>query len=316
MTVEVSKKGKNADSYGKVFCPCKHFSSNAAALYNVIEGKETLGKIEKPRALRVPFPISPARLPSHFFILFSLCRALILHHSCLCHVRPIRTLFWTQEKIRNAGGFLQLLAILVIKPASRSCNDCKGHLGSRRCREGAPFAQRTRDRSQRRPRRGSRGRGSEGGATATRSASGDSGPTGSIAVAPGPPTLTQAGPTVQKAREIRCSLLRRQACEPVRPGKYAATGRCCCCRSFFSCICFRRRDFFHATGCHPFFLVVIVRCASAQKPSTTFFSDGVVPGELGDTPPLFGDIPASPLRDFRVSARALSRRVPSSHHAC
>ena len=149
---------------------------------------------------------------------------------------------------------------------------------------------------------------------ATRSASGDSGPTANIAVAPGPPTLTQAGSTVQKAREIRCSLLRWQACESVRPGKYAATGRSCC-RSFFSCICFRRRDFLHATGCHQFFFVVVVRCASAPKPSTTFFA-AVVPGELGDTPPLFGDIPASPLRDFRVSARALSRRVPSSHHAC
>ena len=299
------------------FCPCKYFSSNAAALYNVIEGKETLGKIEKPRALRVPFPISPSRLPSHFFILFSLCRALILHHSCLCHVRPIRTLFRTQEKIGNAGGFLQLLASLVIKPASRSCNDCKGHLGSRRCREGAPFAQRTRDRSQRRRRRGTRGRGRERGATATRSASGDSGPTAGTAIAPGPPTLTQAGSTVQKAREIRCSLLRRQACGPVRPGKYAATGRscCCCCRSFFGCSCFRRRDSLYATGCHQFFVVVIFRCASTPKPSTTFFSAGVVPGELGDTPPLFRDIPASPLRDFRVSACALSRRVPSSHHA-
>ena len=299
------------------FCPCKYFSLNAAALYNVIEGKETLGKVEKPRALHVPFLISPSQLPSHFFILFSLCRALILHHSCLCHVRPIRTLFRTQEKIGNAGGFLQLLASLVIKPASCSRNDCKGHLGSRRCREGAPFAQRTRDRSQRRRRRGSRGRGSKGGAMATRSASGDSGPTANIAVAPGPPTLTQAGSTVQKAREIRCSLLRRQACGPVRPGKYAATGRscCCCCRSFFGCSCFRRRDSLYATGCHQFFVVVIFRCASTPKPSTTFFSAGVVPGELGDTPPLFRDIPASPLRDFRVSACALSRRVPSSHHA-
>ena len=149
------------------------------------------------------------------------------------------------------------------------------------------------------------------------SASGDSGPTASIVVAPGPPTLTQAGSTVQKAREIRCSL-RRQACESVRPGKYAATGGscCCCCRSFFVCSCFRRWDSLHATGCNQFFFFVIVRCASAPKPSTTFFSAGVVPGELGDTPPLFGDIPASPLRDFRVSARALSRRVPSSHHAC
>ena len=240
-------------------------------------------------------------------------KKLSVHHSCLCHVRPFRPQLWTEEKIRNAGGFLQLLASLVIKPASRSCNDCKGHLGSRRCREGAPFAHRTRDRSQRRR---PRGRGSEGGATATRSASGDSGPTASIAVAPGPPTFTQAGPTVQKAREIRCSLLRRQACESVRPGKYAATGRSCCCRSFFGCSRFRRRDSLHATGCHQFFVVVIVRCASAPKPSTTFFSAGVVPGELGDTPPLFRDIPASPLRDFRVSARALSRRVPSSHHAC
>jgi hypothetical protein len=135
---------------------------------------------------------------------------------------------------------------------------------------------------------------------------------------PRAPTLTQAGSTVQKAREIRCSLLRRQACGPVRPGKYAATGRscCCCCRSFFGCSCFRRRDSLYATGCHQFFVVVIFRCVSAPKPSTNFFSAGVVPGELGDTPPLFRDIPASPLRDFRVSACALSRRVPSSHYAC
>ena len=45
----------------KCFLPLETFAlqRHGNEIYNLSEGKETFGKIEKPRALRVPFPISP-----------------------------------------------------------------------------------------------------------------------------------------------------------------------------------------------------------------------------------------------------------------